>query len=73
MLNIAAMFFSRAVWSRLKTGLFGPPSPIPFVKTVQYSRIDTVEDNRRDFFVSVILAVDEKKDWDKKFILLSLQ
>jgi hypothetical protein len=28
LLKIAARFFSRAVWSRLKSGLLGPPSPL---------------------------------------------
>lgn len=56
LLKIAARFFSRAVWSRLKIGLLGPPSPLA-EQTVKQD-CTAIRANRRSSRIIGVITLD---------------
>lgn len=56
LLKIAARFFSRAVWSRLKIGLLGPPSPLA-EQTVEQD-CTAIRTNRRNSRIIGVITLD---------------
>jgi len=56
LLKIAARFFSKAVWSRLKIGLLGPPSPLAEQTVEKDCRISRA--GRRSSRIIAVMMLD---------------